>query len=260
MSRLLLPAPAFPAALRRGAARLARLGTCMTLIGTACALPAQTLTGLYARGKTHDAIFATSDASGDLIGYAVAHGSPLAKALARRCLQDLGCSIEAPRTAALSQQAALQAQFRAPASGYVHLVDGHDPSLSSLLPHTAAVDTRYGRLAISQPGPSAHLTFRGHAVLPGIEGNSALTIAGLYPMGDRDIALVEIIGGSACPSLFHFVTISRSGISASREFGSCSDVAVAQFQHGQLTLRMPKMQGEGMVTYRYTNGLAIKTK
>ena len=84
MSRLLLPAPAFPAALRRGAARLARLGTCMTLIGTACALPAQTLTGLYARGKTHDALFATSDASGDLIGYAVAHGSPLAKALARR--------------------------------------------------------------------------------------------------------------------------------------------------------------------------------
>ena len=170
----------------------------------------------------------------------------------------MGCSLEAPKITAASHPSALQAQFHTQASTYVTLVSGRDPSLADLFSPVQSVDTRYGRLDIPQPGPGAHLAFRGHPILPGIEGNNDLSIVGLYAIGDRDIALVEIIGGAACPAIFHFITISRTGISASRAFGTCSDVAVAQLQHDQLTLRMPAMQRKKVVTYRYNHGQAMQ--
>lgn len=69
-----------------------------------------------------------------------------------------------------------------------------------------------------------------------VQGNSALHLAAHLELQDRDIVLLQDTGGSACPALYRFATLTPSGIVVTPEFGTCSGIAA-------LTLLAPSTGG-----------------
>lgn len=85
-----------------------------------------------------------------------------------------------------------------------------------------SVKTRFGVISV-RPDDNL-LLFKGKPIAPAIEGNNGLSIVASYEMGKQDVVLVQNDGGSACPALFRFLTITGSGIRVSPEFGTCTDI------------------------------------
>ena len=46
-----------------------------------------------------------------------------------------------------------------------------------------------------------------------------------FELADRDIVLLQSTGGTACPALYRFATLTQQGIAVTPEFGTCSDIA-----------------------------------
>lgn len=63
-----------------------------------------------------------------------------------------------------------------------------------------------------------------------IQGNFSLNVAAHFAMEDRDIVLLQNTGGTACPALYRFATLTADGIAVTPEFGSCSDIAAITLQ------------------------------
>ena len=68
------------------------------------------------------------------------------------------------------------------------------------------------------------LLFKGKPVSPAIEGNNGLNIVAYYEMAQSDVLLLQDTGGTACPALFRFISVSATGLRATPEFGTCSDI------------------------------------
>jgi hypothetical protein len=85
----------------------------------------------------------------------------------------------------------------------------------------ARISTRFGPLTI---GKDRELLFRGRPFVPSIVGNNGLDLGQPFHVGTADVVLVSDNGGTACPYLYHFVTVTRSGAKATRAFGTCNAV------------------------------------
>ena len=48
-------------------------------------------------------------------------------------------------------------------------------------------------------------------------------------MGQSDVLLLQNTGGTACPALFRFITVSATGLRATPEFGTCSEIIYPTF-------------------------------
>ena len=97
------------------------------------------------------------------------------------------------------------------------------------------------------------LLFEGKPVQPAVTGNNGLVIPALFTDGDADVVLVEDIGGTACPALFHFVRISKQGLNVSESFGSCSDLIEIVQTQKFIQVSMPSSQNERHV-FKYQAG------
>ena len=86
---------------------------------------------------------------------------------------------------------------------------------------TEAAPPPMGVTATSMPGDG----------LP-IQGNNALHVVAHLEGQTHDIVLLQNTGGTACPALYRFATLTRQGIAVTPEFGTCSDIT-------HLTLREP---------------------
>ena len=73
------------------------------------------------------------------------------------------------------------------------------------------------------------LLFKGKPVSPAIEGNNGLDIVANYEIGQSDVLLLQDTGGTACPALFRFITVSAAGVRVTPEFGTCSDIIYPTF-------------------------------
>ena len=60
-----------------------------------------------------------------------------------------------------------------------------------------------------------------------IQGNAALHIVAHFELEGQDIVLLQDTGGTACPALYRFATLTPQGIAVTPEFGTCSDLAAA---------------------------------
>ena len=58
-----------------------------------------------------------------------------------------------------------------------------------------------------------------------VQGNNALHLVAHFELPDRDIVLLQNTGGTACPALYRFATLTQQGIAVTPEFGTCSDIA-----------------------------------
>ena len=60
-----------------------------------------------------------------------------------------------------------------------------------------------------------------------VQGNAALHIVAHFESEDRDTVLLQDTGGTACPALYRFATLTPQGIAVTPAFGTCSDIATA---------------------------------
>ncbi len=58
-----------------------------------------------------------------------------------------------------------------------------------------------------------------------VQGNVVLHLVAHFELPDRDIVLLQSTGGTACPALYRFATLTQQGIAVTPEFGTCSDIA-----------------------------------
>ncbi|MBY0410069.1 MAG: hypothetical protein K2Q97_08050 [Burkholderiaceae bacterium] len=58
-----------------------------------------------------------------------------------------------------------------------------------------------------------------------VQGNAALHIVAHFELEGQDTVLLQDTGGTACPALYRFATLTRQGIAVTPEFGTCSDLA-----------------------------------
>lgn len=62
-----------------------------------------------------------------------------------------------------------------------------------------------------------------------VQGNTKLELVAHMELAEQDIVLLQSTGGTACPALYRFATLTQNGIKVTSEFGSCSDIAAITF-------------------------------
>lgn len=81
------------------------------------------------------------------------------------------------------------------------------------------VATRFGELSVRR---DEVLRFNEQPLEPLLKGNDGLYVGNPFGIGESDVVLVTNVGGTACPRLYWFVSVTRSGARATPSFGTCS--------------------------------------
>ena len=244
---------------------LYKLVACGTLYLTSFTLAqAESIEGVLEQSGGYSALFAASPESGDLIGYPFKSDTPIGKAILANCIPGLVCKIGKATTREVRNTAALR--FKDQPAGWLEITRAADIGMvSAINQYEKSVKTRFGTLAINPNNP--RLLFNGKPVLPGVEGNNSLSIVASYELGNADVVLVQNTGGSACPAMYTFVTLSKTSLRATPEFGTCSDIIrITSDLKGSVTVVMVGFSGPfgaaaerrkaGMTktVFRYANG------
>jgi hypothetical protein len=122
--------------------------------------------------------------------------------------------------------------------GIVALITGFS---GAALAQDGGIPTRFGTLTI---GNGYIVLFNGRPVRPTLQGNTALSFERRFKFAAADVVLFEDIGGTACPELWAFVTVSSSGARATPEFGSCGELLGVKQEAETIVLRTRGFQGE----------------
>lgn len=182
---------------------------------------AEAVDGVLEKGKTYSSLFTVSPESGDLIGFAFKNQSRAGKIILENCLPGMLCKIEKAGLRDLEDEEKMD--FKDSPSGWYEIANAKGVYMeSAVYEYEKTVKTRYGTVSVREDDNI--LLFKGKPVSPEIEGNSSLSIVASYEIGKSDILLLQDNGGTACPALFRFVTISPKGLSSTPEFGTCSDI------------------------------------
>ncbi|HEU4753212.1 MAG TPA: hypothetical protein VFU47_08885, partial [Armatimonadota bacterium] len=83
----------------------------------------------------------------------------------------------------------------------------------------ADLPTRFGALKLSDRQFDNAVSFKGRTVL---RVDNTLSAVRTFKLRNRDAVLMEGEGGSGCPDVYYFITVSPSGARATREFGTCN--------------------------------------
>lgn len=75
-----------------------------------------------------------------------------------------------------------------------------------------------------------------------VQGNAALHIVAHFELEQgQDIVLLQDTGGTACPALYRFATLTPQGIAVTPEFGTCSDLAAATLEETPQGAQEPRI-------------------
>lgn len=133
----------------------------------------------------------------------------------------------APHTAPLT----LLEQVRAWWQGWWNQVRGKLLSLLGRTPPQTQTPT-------STPAPTP-------AATEPVQGNAALHIVAHFELEGQDIVLLQDTGGTACPALYRFASLTPQGIAVTPEFGTCSNIATVATGEGHSGLREPVVTMNG---------------
>ncbi|MCX7255929.1 MAG: hypothetical protein NTZ64_04125, partial [Polaromonas sp.] len=194
----------------------------LALAACACTFAAaETVEGVLEKSAPYSALFSASPESGDLIGYPFKNQSVVGKAILANCLPGMRCKIGKAATRNMDNTDALK--FADHPSGWLEITQAKDVGMEAVVfGYEKKLKTRYGVVSVREEGNL--LLFKGKPVAPAIEGNSSLAIVANYEIGQSDVLLLQNTGGTACPALFRFITVSAAGLRTTPEFGSCSDI------------------------------------
>ena len=74
-----------------------------------------------------------------------------------------------------------------------------------------------------------------------VQGNAALHVVAHFEQEGQDIVLLQDSGGTACPALYRFATLTPQGITVTREFGTCSDLATVTLEDTSNGMKEPRL-------------------
>ena len=114
------------------------------------------------------------------------------------------------------------------------------PTALANLQDSQSVSTRFGGLSVNE---DKILLFKGQPLVPTIEGNNSLYLGTVMRIGATDVVVVTNNGGSGCPAVFYFVTVTQSGAKATPAFGTCSDLAAVKRKGVSISVTMPGFVG-----------------
>jgi hypothetical protein len=198
--------------------------TSALLLLAACAwtfAAAETVEGVLEKSAPYSALFSASPESGDLIGYPFKNQSAVGKAILGNCLPGMLCKIGKAATRNMDNTEALK--FADKPSGWLEITQAREVGMKTVVfGYDKQVKTRFGLVSVRED--DNRLLFKGKPVVPAIEGNNSLDIVAHYEMGQSDVLLLQDTGGTACPTLFHFITVNAAGVRVTPEFGTCSDI------------------------------------
>jgi hypothetical protein len=201
---------------------------------------AETIEGVLEVGQVHSALFVASSGSGDLIGQAFRNRSPVGAKILANCLPLMFCKILQGSTRELQDVSPLK--FKDEPLGWREITSVQSATMETVVfGYDKSTRTRFGALAIREQ--DNRLTLRGTLVAPEIVDTDALSIVAKYEIGSTDVVLLQETGGTACPALFRFVTISKQGMRSTEAFGSCSDVIYPRFNEAKITVSMTGCAG-----------------
>ena len=217
-----------------------------TILGlAACAwtfAAAEPVEGVLEKSAPYSALFSASPESGDLIGYPFKNQSAVGKAILGNCLPGMLCKIGKAATRSMDNTDALK--FAGHPSGWLEITQAKDVGMDTAVSsYDKKLKTRFGIVSVREDDNL--LLFKGKPVAPTIEGNSSLSIVAHYEMGQSDVLLLQDNGGTACPALFRFITVSAAGLRTTPEFGSCSDIIYPTLdaKTGTITVSMNSFTG-----------------
>lgn len=101
--------------------------------------------------------------------------------------------------------------------------------------------TKFGTLSVDE---NRLLHFNGKPVIPGVMGNSSLSIGKAYDVGGKVLVLTTNIGGTACPELFNVITLDAAKAVSSPTFGTCDEPHKIQLLNKSLVVEMEGRQGQ----------------
>lgn len=222
--------------------------------GTCCLVAAaETVQGVLEKSAPYSALFSVSSESGDLIGYPFKNQSPVGKAILGNCLPGMLCTIGKAATRNMDNTEALK--FADQPSGWLEITQAKDVGMETVVfGYEKKAKTRYGMVSVREDDNL--LLFKGKPVIPAIEGNSGLSIVADFQVGQSDVLLLQDTGGSACPAMFRFITVNASGLRASPEFGTCSDIIYPSMdaKSGAITVAMIGSKAMTKTVFQYSNG------
>jgi hypothetical protein len=102
------------------------------------------------------------------------------------------------------------------------------------------IETRFGTLAVNK---DRMLLFKGKPLSPSVQGNSSLDLGTPFRIGATDVVLVTDNGGAACPVLYYFVTVSKSGAKHTPVFGTCEQLSSIKRSGNSILVRMRGFRG-----------------
>jgi hypothetical protein len=95
--------------------------------------------------------------------------------------------------------------------------------------------TRFGTLQLDKEDA---LIFEGRRLEPAIKVNSGMDLSQPYRMGDTDVVLVSVIGGTACPYQYYFVSATKAGAKGTAAFGSCNQATSVERKGESISVTM----------------------
>lgn len=194
------------------------LTTCSWAIAVTSSGPME---GSLEKGAVYSAIFEVSPGSGDLVGHAFKNQSPVGKTILQNCLPGMLCKIAQSTTRTMNDIETLK--FNDSPSGWLEITMAHNVAMASAVSrYDKKVKTRYGVLSVNEDNNT--LQFKSKPLSPAMEGNNSLSIVASYELGENDVYLLQDNGGSECPAMFRFVTVTAAGVRVTPEFGTCSDI------------------------------------
>lgn len=217
---------------------------------------AETVEGVLEKGTPYSALFTVSRESGDLIGYAFKNQSAAGKTILGNCLTGMSCKIGKAATRNMNDTAALK--FADSPSGWLEITMAKEAGMETVVfSYEKKVKTRYGVLSVREEDNL--LLFKGKPVAPAIEGNNSLSIVANYEQGQSDVLLLQNNGGTACPALFRFITVSAAGLRTTPEFGTCSDIIYPRSDSKTgITVAMVGNTAMTKAIFQYANGQVMQ--
>ena len=230
---------------------------------------AETVEGVLEKSAPYSALFSASPESGDLIGYPFKNQSAVGKAVLARCLPGMLCKIGKAAVRNMDDTEALK--FTDSPSGWLEITQARDIGMETVVfGYDKQAKTRFGLVSVRED--DMRLLFKGKPVTPAIEGNNSLDIVAHYEMGQSDVLLLQNTGGTGCPALFHFLTVSAADLRATPEFGTCSEIIYPSMdtKTATVTITMNGFMGPSepevekrkaymtKMVFRFVNGRVIK--
>lgn len=182
---------------------------------------AETIEGILEKNTPYSVLFKTNGELGNFIGYSFKNQSAAGKVILSSCLPGMLCKISQATTRDMENTDTLK--FAGDAVGWREIIQAKDVGMDTIiLGYKKKFKTRFGIVSIREDGK--RLLFKEKPITPTIQGGNNLSIVFNYQIDQSDILLLQKTGGIGCQALFHFVTVSSSGLLITPEFGTCSDI------------------------------------